>query len=304
VSAQSTEFEKKFSSLLQEGKKDDAKAHLVAAKDDDLKSLTRVAKCRAVVLLQGQADDVKNAAMAPRYLKLTKEQLQESLLEAVGEHKKTGKAAKPKAKKKAKGTLPSPGKGPAKRRGLKPGGGPPPEGDEKPKDEEEVEAAEETPDEEPETAQEAPEEADAPEDTPETPSVDPGATQELLEGIREDVKKVLADVDEKMGEVLINTNAVVKSLSEVKGQEQQSREALQKFEEFNRNFQVLYEQNGFIIESLGMIGAGVMDCSPDEFRQLIIDQIEERAKERAEKMPKSSAKDEETEEEEKGGGSD
>ena len=304
MSTQSTEFEKKFSSLLQEGKKDEAKTHLATGKDDDIKGLTRVAKCRAVVLMQGQADDVKNAAMAPRYLKLTKEQLLDTLMDAVGQHKKTGKAT-PKQKKKAKGTLPSPGKATKKkavRRGLKPGGGPPAEGEEEDsqiaEDQEKAAAAEES-----EKAEEKAEEPETDKDSPETPSVDPGAAQELLEHIKEEVSKQLEQVDEKMGEVLINTNAVVKALSEVKGQESQSREALQKFEQFDKNFQVLYEQNGFLIECIAMIGSGVMDVSPDEFRQSILDQMEARAKERAEKLPKSTAK-EGTDKSEEGAGED
>lgn len=283
-----SEFEKKFSSLLQEGKKDEAKDHLAAGGTGDLEGLTRVAKCRAVVLMQGQADDVKNAAMAPKWLKLSKAQLFEVLQQGVEEFKSSGKA-KAKTKKKAKGTLPGKKK---TRRGLPPGGGPPPEGEDTEESEEPKETAEEEVEaKEPEKDAEAPEEPETTSDPSEPASVDPGAAQELLEDIKAQVATQLEAVDEKMGEVLINTNAVVKALSEAKGQEQQSREALQKFEEFNKNFRVLYEQNAFIIESLSLIGAGVLDLGSDEFRQMIIDQLEERAKEREKRMPKSTAKD-------------
>jgi hypothetical protein len=287
----STEFEKKFSSLLQEGKKDEAKDHLTVGSTGDLEGLTRVAKCRAVVLMQGQADDVKNAAMAPKWLKLSKAQLFEVLQQGVEEYKSSGKA-KAKLKKKAKGTLPGNKK---TRRGLSPGGGPPPEGEETAKEEEPDEAEESVEEEaeakEPEKAAEAPEETETTSDPSEPASVDPGAAQELLEDIKSQVAAQLEAVDEKIGEVLINTSAVVKALSEFKGQEQQSREALQKFEEFNKNFRVLYKQNAFVVESLAFIGAGVMDLGTDEFRQMVLDQMEERAKERAKRMPKSTAKD-------------
>ena len=307
---EATEFETKFSSLLQQKDKGPARAHLVGGKSEDLMELSRVAKCRAVVLLDGKSDDVDVGAAAPRLLKLKKEKLDNSLL-ALAEAAKTGSPAPAKAKK-AKGTLPAPGgkrppgrpRGskdtkPRKKRGLTPGGGPPEEGAEEPEESgqeaEETQEAQET-QEEPEAAAEAPAETETPE-TPASPGIDQEALEKLLEGIDTRVDGKLQEVTDKVDEVVINVSALVKQLGQVGGQEKRTAEAAEKqnemFAELHKHITVIYEQIGFLNESMSLAGSLIMDCSSEEYRQTVIDTIGEQAEERRKRMPNATRKEEE-----------
>jgi hypothetical protein len=295
---EATAFETKFSSLLQQKDKAPARAHLVGGKPEDLMGLSRVAKCRAVVLLDGKSDDVDVGAAAPRLLKLKKEKLDKNLLD-LAEAAKTGSPPPAKARK-AKGTLPAPGgkrppgrpkgskdKQPRKKRGLTPGG--PPPGEEA---EPEAEAEAQETQEEPEAAAEAPAEPETPE-TPVSPGVDQEALEKLLEGIDTRVDEKLQEVTGKVDEVVINTSALVKAIGEAGGQEKRAAEALEKFDELQKHIVTLYEQLGFLNESMSLAGALIMDCSPEEYRQTVIDTIEEQAKERRKRLPNATRKEDE-----------
>lgn len=304
---EATEFENKFSSLLQQKDKGPARAHLVGGKSEDLMGLSRVAKCRAVVLLDGKSDDVDVGAAAPRLLKLKKEKLDNSLL-GLAEAAKTGSPPPAKAKK-AKGTLPAPSSKrppgrprgskdtkPRKKRGLTPGGGPPDGEEEEAAEGEEAgqEAGQEAQEaqEEPEATTEAPAETGTPE-TPASPGIDQAALEKLLEGIDTRVDEKLQEVTDKVDEVVINTSALVKAIGEAGGQEKRAAEALEKFDELHKHIVTLYEQLGFLNESMSLAGALIMDCSPEEYRQTVIDTIEEQVEERRKRLPNATRKEDE-----------
>lgn len=280
-----TEFEVKFSKLLQEGDKDGARAHIASGKESDLKALNRVPKTRAIVLMEGQANDVNMAAVAPKYVKMTTEQMEEALLELVENYKSTGKADVLSTKKKKK-------KG--KKRGLKPGGGPPKddEGQEEEKASDEGAGEDEGAEEKTDGGEKREDGSETPEGGEELPesalagSINLSAVQELLEGVKKGVDTSLADVDEKMGELLINVSALSKAYSSKGGQEKRVSENLERIEGKIDKLHVLYDQQGYMIEALSLIGSNIMDCSPDEFHKAVLSMIEDRAEERKKQLSK------------------
>lgn len=291
MSKEATEYEIEFSKLLQQGKKDEAKQHLAGGKADDLAGLTRVAQCRAVVLMEGESEDVETTAMAPKYLRLPADKLTQTLQEVVESYRATGKGEAKKAKKAKMGGVKRKGT-----RGLKPGAPPPVDDEEELKERDESTSSDEEADEAPpQEVQDEPESSSEDEDAPEpvlTGSINLGAVQELLEQVQLEVSKKLSEVDDKMGEALINVSALTKAFAAKGGQEKRLAEEMERIsQKLDRPLEGLYEQQAFMIEALALIGSNVMDCSPDEFHKAVLGVMEERAKERRAQLSKEGAAD-------------
>ena len=239
-------LEREFSELLQQGEKEKAIELIVNAKAEERANMGRVPQCRALVMLIGEAEDIIDEAMKPQWLKLSADKLLATVEEKVAEYKASGKATmkRPKRGGTAKGKK-------KKTRGLKPGAPPPDEEDEKDKEESKGEPSkddppeEDTPKEDEKSSQDDEKASQSPEKAEEAPGMPPGAGMspeavlELLRTVESKLDSQIAEVDGKIGEVLINTSALIKASSAKGGQEKRHSEGIERLEEKIDKYHVL-----------------------------------------------------------------
>jgi hypothetical protein len=325
--ASPTDFERTFSQLLQEGKKDEAKSHLLSCSTSknketgvvtypDLEGLTRMSRSRAIVLLEGQTSQIEQEAMAPKYLRMTSPNLLAVLTEQVESHKAKGQPAKKAGKKKKAGprgingaAKPAPKAKAAdtseqeeeeqeeeetvedtqpKKRGRPRGAK-----DKKPRKRRGISAKQEEapPEDEQDAAEDEEEAKDDSEPTPEEKKPQMAAQ----EPPQADPSKLMDMIEQ----ININVNALGTQMGKFKGQELNVTQELADQEKFMRglakNQQVIYEQLGFLVSGVQVMASELFGKSPDEFHQQVIEYMDEEA-EKAKKLLPNTVQDEDKEE--------
>ena len=294
-----SEFEKKFTQLLLEKDKTAARDHIVSAKakktDDgitypQLEEMTRMAKSRAIVLLEAKTDQVQQEAMAPKFLKMGTDALMDELVRQVQSYKNDGGPAGDEVHKKGQTAAPTP-----------------PSDEQEDEQEDEPEGEEEEPekkdpppkkktrkkrgvsarkpsktDETPPEDENEPQEPAQAQEQPPASVVDPSEIVDLVgERVAALLNKYTSALNEGvLKEMQVNLKSLAKKVENAKDKEERVEQAIKSVQAVRQDMGAIYEQQLYIMFAIDFLGGNLTNMSPEEFRECakayMIDQIESK----------------------------